>query len=52
MSGVATFGCFSTVSAILTEKFNRAASSWQNEFFTIDVHRHKGLKDIGRTSKN
>ena len=47
-SGVATFCCFSQFSALSTEKFNRSASSWQHEFFTIDVDRQYGLNGIGR----
>ena len=47
-SGVATFCCFSQFSAFSTEKFNRGASSWQHEFFTVDVDRQYELNDIGR----
>ena len=42
-SWVATFCCFSQFSALSTEKFNRGASSWQHEFFTIDVDRQYEL---------
>ena len=39
---------FSPFSALSTEKFNRAASSRQNEFFTVNVHRYYELKGTGR----
>ena len=44
----ATFCCFSQFSALSTEKFNRGASSWQHEFFTIDIVRQFELNGIGR----
>ena len=40
--------CFSQFSALSTEKFNRGASSWQHEFFTIYVDRQYELNGIGR----
>ena len=46
--GVATFCCFSQFWALSTEKFNRSTSSWQHEFFTIDVDRQYELNGIGR----
>ena len=39
---------FFQFSALSTEKFNRSASSWQHEFFTIDVDRQYKLNGIGR----
>ena len=47
-SGVATFCCFSQFSALSIEKFKRSASSWQHEFFTIDVDSQYELNGIGR----
>ena len=47
-SEVATFCCFSQLSALSTEIFNRCASSWQREFFTNDVDRQYELNGIGR----
>ena len=44
----AIFCCLSQFSALSTEKFNKSASSWQHDFFTIDVDRQYELNDIGR----
>ena len=41
-------GQISQFSALSTEKFNRRASSWQHEFFTIDVECKYELNGIGR----
>ena len=45
---VSTFSCFSQFSTHSTEKLNRSTSSWQHEFFTIDVDRQYELNGIGR----
>ena len=45
--GVATFCRFSQFSALSAEKFNRSTSSWQHEFFTIDVDSQYELNGIG-----